>query len=611
MNTPLAAIFSDVVREDLVAAGCAGGLAKDSPLPEWERHFNRNAGKVLGLALVAPADLLHFQLGRFPRSSRAIRDYFLDWSIYSGFPMQELRVLHVARLREPDIARSSIEQVMRPGLFWQMTRFSCERLLGCTCDTGRAVREVIESWVARGLLDPAAPLDRIMALPTPFAELVIQSQWVELCFPVALTGSGRTGGAGYAFVPSLMPPGPGLQRAATTDTEAVDSCAQLMRRFDDLADALRTHPAAATEEVQENILWLQQRRDHCFRQLAMSSYRQFRMDKMVESVIVGGMSKSASMFRDVVAWAARAAVTDPQLRAAILEQMARPHAFPSPTSLRRHRLTLHMGYCMWQRQLNEALLSKGPCISYRTVDSSPQGGWDWVLHGGRVLPTAALGQALADFHALCDTRGQPEGQQEIVDRLAPLLVMHAGPPTAVGSGKGSLSRKVRAVLHSQRLESESWPSALALLNSAVSWTGDLGTESGIWKFSARLADVFGNWVELPVDAAGEGRGEAVRGDGDFQFVDSAVVAYDGLAEHLAEDADSMVRSGERLQKRTSAVAIECDPRSPPIRSSAVAIGNAAISPLALIIARCLHPPIRSSISRRPCSSRACSTWCPT
>ena len=70
-----------------------------------------------------------------------------------------------------------------------------------------------------------------------------------------------------------------------------------------------------------------------------------------------------------------------------------------------------------------------------------------------------------------------------------------GVAAAVGSAKASVLRKVQALSHSQRLTAQGWVQTARLLNSTVSWTGDLGTESGFWRFVAPLTAVHGEWVK--------------------------------------------------------------------------------------------------------------------
>ena len=87
-----------------------------------------------------------------------------------------------------------------------------------------------------------------------------------------------------------------------------------------------------------------------------------------------------------------------------------------------------------------------------------------------------------------------DGVYSCAQRLSQWLHMQQGVPVAVGSARASLRHKARAIVHSQRLESASWPSAARLLNSTATWTGDLGTESGLWRMRTTVPELFGTWV---------------------------------------------------------------------------------------------------------------------
>eukprot|EP00969_Alexandrium_andersonii_P161791 7151059-Alexandrium_andersonii.AAC.1 len=62
-------------------------------------------------------------------------------------------------------------------------------------------------------------------------------------------------------------------------------------------------------------------------------------------------------------------------------------------------------------------------------------------------------------------------------------------PVGVGSGRADARYKVHALLHSERLASESWGDAVRLMNSTFSWTGDLGTESRLPSVRVAVRDL--------------------------------------------------------------------------------------------------------------------------
>eukprot|EP00974_Lingulodinium_polyedra_P108936 10543067-Lingulodinium_polyedra.AAC.1 len=67
---------------------------------------------------------------------------------------------------------------------------------------------------------------------------------------------------------------------------------------------------------------------------------------------------SASVLREVIVSAIRVAIRDPALLQHILATLSTERALPSVSTLRRHRLALHMGFCLWQQDLAKTFLSQ-------------------------------------------------------------------------------------------------------------------------------------------------------------------------------------------------------------------------------------------------------------
>ena len=67
-------------------------------------------------------------------------------------------------------------------------------------------------------------------------------------------------------------------------------------------------------------------------------------------------------------------------------------------------------------------------------------------------------------------------------------------PTALGSGRSSLVHKVHAIAHSARLSAADWRYTCRMMNETLSWTGDLGVESGMPGFKGNVCRLFGDWA---------------------------------------------------------------------------------------------------------------------
>lgn len=243
-------------------------------------------------------------------------------------------------------------------------------------------------------------------------------------------------------------------------------------------------------------------RDLIVQRAAQQKHRAFTLDFLISCLAFAGYLRSFGKMSETLTFAISAGVRDASLRKHILDQLRIARAIPSATTLRRHRLTLHCAYCMCEQERNDTFLVDG-CVRYCTVDSSPQGPYDYVMHGARTISSKDLVIAMHHANRLCDSTLGLGDRRTAASRLDTLLALSQGVPTAVGSGRQSLRRKVHAVVHSVRLSSSSWRAAAKILSSCVSWTGDLGVESGCWQFRQSLRKLFGEWVVQ----SGEDRGK--------------------------------------------------------------------------------------------------------
>eukprot|EP00959_Pyramimonas_sp_CCMP1952_P117913 2465610-Pyramimonas_sp.AAC.1 len=85
---------------------------------------------------------------------------------------------------------------------------------------------------------------------------------------------------------------------------------------------------------------------------------------------------------------------------------------------------------------------------------------------------------------------RPDNVADLVDELKRLLVLEAGCPVGVGSGRKGLKYKGHALVHAQKIVSPGWRSACHLLNATVSVTGDLGEATTV-DYRTDIRDTFG------------------------------------------------------------------------------------------------------------------------
>ena len=143
-------------------------------------------------------------------------------------------------------------------------------------------------------------------------------------------------------------------------------------RLQALADTLRTALLLNDNlETRANIQWLQKLREHLIMQRMRLTRKMFDMVQLVECVQASALTRGAAGLREVLEAAVRIVVRDKALVSHFLKALAEPKAVPSITTLVRHRLTVHIGFVCWQRELHQALLDRpGGVVVLRMVDSS-------------------------------------------------------------------------------------------------------------------------------------------------------------------------------------------------------------------------------------------------
>ena len=540
-NLPAEACFTQFVKAELVAGGVVADLDQAADAPDWQARLARLHAHVVGLVLLRPL-FIPDTLSVLSRAQRAVSDF---WHVtkYKHCQLLFVEAIEVTRFDPPEVVNINLQQQLPRSLFACLSYWSAHRLQ-------QRAHQSIANWVARHNLQEDALRERssktslVMALPTPHAMLLAHGRWSSWAFPVA---RGRVaGGLGIRLARPLMLPfaadivGPGGgdddDGEPAENQNVFDGFAP--ETLQDLADLLRQGLQEGPNELaQKYVRWLQDRRRFMLESELLRTRRAYRLTHLVMCLIYAGFLKNASHLLQSLRFAVAVAVSDDALRDHLLNCINQPHSIPSRTAVRRHRLTCHMGWCLWQQSLNEAMLAESGITQWSTVDSSPQGAYDWVLHGSRKMRNSDLLPAMDDANVLCNQNMAPEARKAAADRLSSKLGIILGVPTAVGSGRSSLIRKIHAVVHSTRLVSTSWRMAARLMCSTFSWTGDLGVESGMWTFNKPLSQVFGAWPAQADQEAGEDDGEE---QGDQEHDD----AFDFVAEQEEQPMEFDFLDGE-------------------------------------------------------------------
>ncbi|CAK0855285.1 unnamed protein product [Prorocentrum cordatum] len=389
--------------------------------------------------------------------------------------------------------------------FFQMSVASRRRLGDAIFDGDRNVEQTFNAWAARHgqLLDGDAndvgQLRCCIALHVPTAVLISEGKWRSFCIP--WTTGKHGGGAGFHLVRHIMLG----DRPEVDDNEDDQNPAHVLSP--DLLQGLintmqllvQNNPLQAND-VTFYVDWAQRLRTDMVRHSHMRGEKAYRMEHLINCLMLAALGKDAHRLRDTVARALAASVIQDSVRQYYRNILDEPRRIPSATSIYRHRLTVHLGFCRLVAEHTEELLNgPGGACRWGTLDSSQQANHDLLYHGSVTMAAYDLSARFEDALEVIRMAALPPDQQDgslqvRFGRLASALKLRAGVPVGVGSGKSSLRRKMHALVHGCRLTSSSWKGAARLITSTFAWTGDLGTESGIAQFAESMRTLFGEWV---------------------------------------------------------------------------------------------------------------------
>ncbi len=463
---------------------------------EWHKAHAHLHGQVVGAFLARPLYCSSL-LSLLGNQERAVKDHW-DQLKHASAPLLFFEVVDALILQEPKAVHAYAGHAGPPQtLAFPITPWSAERVLESACAGGSwTVGEMIRSWGVHPSGGPVVALQ----MPAAHAVLVAGKAWKRYALPFA-----RARWLGWQHLRPLGAPSPLPQQPSACAGAVEPLSPELLQRAGDL---LRTWAATnidggvagavPMEEIAFHVQWMQNMRDDMMRAMCLNTRRAFDLEVLLHSMMTVGFLKSSHRLVPTLTYALNILLReDAPLRDHLLRLAAKDRAAPTASTLYRHRLTLHMGYCRLLAAKHHSMLSEDGMVRWVSADSSPQGGWDWLMHGGRAMRAQDLIPALEDAHRLVQVssdHGCTE-EQRLLSRLADKLELVEFPPAAVGSGRANLGCKFHALAHSTRLMAESWSEASQLLSCIVTFTGDLGTEARFHTVKARLRDVFGEWID--------------------------------------------------------------------------------------------------------------------
>jgi hypothetical protein len=496
-------MFTEHVRAELCRSGAANHLTLVSSAKDWDGALQHVHGKVVGLALVRPLYSPSIVSVQSP-TQRAVHDYWMK-TRYSDRPILFVQLVQVVALFTPIYVRASVGNRGPRSTFVDISPFSCARLMATQTLDRDDPAEVLAVWAemfnnGQAFTNARGELSTCMVMPVSHAVLCASEVWSSWGFPAFV---GRGSNQSTKVMRALCQ---GLQlndARAPADIDTTFNAAQFLEVADLLRMAMQPNPTFYQQERDRAVYyigWLQATRDSLMSIGGKANMLAYKVDYLVRCVVAAGFLRSFGSFKEAMHCALDAICPSRDVAEYLKGLLVEKGSVPSSSSLDRHRLTVHIGFCRWmQSKCAEMLDSPGGMIRWATADGSPQGPYDWILQGATSMKVTDLVASFRLANQLCSFRnGGPRlevaEEKDIVTKLDRVLRLVQGVPAGVGSGRSGLKHKFHAAAHSARITSPSWAAAAAVMNATMTWTGDLGTESGFARFRGDLRAMFGDWI---------------------------------------------------------------------------------------------------------------------
>jgi hypothetical protein len=296
----------------------------------------------------------------------------------------------------------------------------------------------------------------------------------------------------------------------------VSGMAPILRWLDGLAE----HGILAPSEQQRNRF----------------GHHMYSMSTLVKHMMMSKMLKRSKPLKQAIQGALSIALGDALSQKLMDDIRDGVLKIPGQTTLYRHELSIHAGWLLH----NRISVSDDDCW-FAMVDSSSQGGRDWVLCVVSMLRSEQVLHAFDLASCIIQNRSRPQdGDEDIgakMKELSGLLKLHTFTPTAVGSKRGSILHKLHALLHSWRLSLVTWYDVCRALRGCVSFTCDFGTERLLQRVPPMPLSALFPWsssMSAGDSAQHSGSPSPLHFDGgsDHDDTEAAVDGIDGQGQEL-------------------------------------------------------------------------------
>lgn len=343
---------------------------------------------------------------------------------YSLHKYMFVEVVQASQLAEPIPVRAALVRVASMGFFFNMTVLSAQACWGATCWNDQRVRDAVLAWQAHFAFELVEPITVCMNMPGAHAALIVRQAWASYSFPIC---TGRSASAtGMALARNLL-------RVTDADSEALgeDFGPETLQAIADFIRRVAGHLPAEQQQAIEHVALLQGMADRMFSASHMKGTLAYDMLFLLRCLLMAGYIKDSNHLAAALSAALPVVLPDPVMAKFFQSVLEEHHTIPSGSTLYRHRLTIHIGFCRWLADQTHTMLLQGVC-RWATIDSSPQGVWDWVLTGASTLQTSDLVVCFRDANSLirlgiADTEESRVEQSRLVARIGPKLLIVQGP----------------------------------------------------------------------------------------------------------------------------------------------------------------------------------------
>ena len=225
-------------------------------------------------------------------------------------------------------------------------------------------------------------LDVVLTAPLPHAVLITSSVWATYAVPLR-DADGRK----IKFLEIVKPL---VEAIGAVDNISGDAMADAPLGPDDfvqMADNMRhllsfvsNHAILLRAESTHFIRRLELIRKNLLAQQFAAKQRCFAIEHLLQCVWLSGFLKRAEYTKEVVMRALTIAIQDKGQLNHLRQVIDGDGFLPSPSTILRNRLTVHLGYCRWkQKQLLVLITDPSGIVGFGTFDLSPRIGHEWLL----------------------------------------------------------------------------------------------------------------------------------------------------------------------------------------------------------------------------------------